>query len=455
MKKSLRILICAAFIALCAVSFAGAKTASSDAVSNVFFYAEDSAGKAALVTVMDLDELDINAHGQENGSSFMSLTIDRFPTVHYCEGIGYTLDELYQEAVNKAADEGIIQNVQELKFEGDNRIYLKSTDDKDYKENYDNYTYKELYGADRYYFPALYDAFMKYGKNYTKNEAVVNEIWESGIKMPAVVAVKSYGGRVTNLIEEGVFTSDVTGGELAGGLADRLDRLNVLRIIIPQTEDDMRNANSTTNNIRKWIYDMKLVTAGKSPIKSKGTVAAPSCRLELKGSTLTVTMSCATEGAVIYHSINGDRFTNTPQYKYTGPIVIENYSGDPVNIVMRAVKKGYDDKGAVSKVCSSKTAKAETLAVKSFKLTAPGGKKIKASWKKTSGASGYQIKTATDKNFTKNSKTYTVKSPVQTYTVKSLKAGKTYYGKIRTYKTIDGVKYYGSWSSVKKIKVKK
>lgn len=47
MKRSLRILICAAFIVLGAVSFAGAKTASSDAVSNVFFYAEDSAGKYA------------------------------------------------------------------------------------------------------------------------------------------------------------------------------------------------------------------------------------------------------------------------------------------------------------------------------------------------------------------------------------------------------------------------
>lgn len=455
MKKSLRILICSLVIVLGAVSFAGAKTASSDAVSNVFFYAEDSAGKSTLVTVMDLDELDINAHGQENGRNFTSLTIDRFPAIHYCEGIGYTLDELYQEAVNKAADEGIIKNVQKLKYEGDNRIYLKSTDDKDYKENYDNYTYKELYGVDRYYFPALYDAFMKYGRNYSKSEAVVNEIFESGVKMPAVVTTKSYGGRVTNLIEEGVFASDVTGAELAGGLSDRLDRLNVLRIIIPQTEEDMRNANSTTNNIRKWIYDMKLKTAGKSPIKSKGTVAAPTCRLALDGSRLTITMSCATKGAVIYHSVNGDRFTNTPQYEYTEPIVIEDYSGDPVNIVMHAVKKGYDDKGAVSKVCSSKTAKAEMLTVKSFKLTSAGSGRIKASWKKTSGASGYQIKTATDKGFTKNSKTCTVKSTVQKYTFKSLKKGTTCYSKIRTYKTIDGVKYYGKWSSTKKIKVKK
>lgn len=454
MKKSLRSLIFALAIVLGAASFAAAKTASSDAVSNVFFYAEDASGKNTLITVMDLDELDINAHGLDSGGSFMSLTIDRFPTIHYCEGIGYTLDELYQEAVNKATEENLIKNVQKLKFEGDNRIYLKSTDDRDYKENYDNYTYNELYGVDRYYFPALYDAFKKYGKSYTKSEAVVNDIWESGIKMPAAVTTRSYGGRVTNLIEEGVFDADVSGSELAGGLSDRLDRLNVLRLIIPQTKQDMIEGNSTTNNIRKWIYDMKLVPADKSPIKSKGTVAAPDCRLSLKGDTLTITMTCTTKDAVIYHSINGDRFTNTPQYEYTEPIVINNYSGNPVSIVMRAVKKGYADKGAVYKTCSSQTAKAQMLTVKRFKLSSAGSRKLKASWQKTSGATGYQVKIATNKAFTQNNKTYSLKSGTQKYTFKSLKKGKTYYSKIRTYKTIDGIKYYGKWSAVSKMKVK-
>ena len=39
-------------------------------------------------------------------------------------------------------------------------------------------------------------------------------------------------------------------------------------------------------------------------------------------------------------------------------------------------------------------------------------------------------------------------------TLKSLKAKKTYYVRVRTYKTVDGKKYYSDWSSKKSKKTK-
>jgi len=82
-------------------------------------------------------------------------------------------------------------------------------------------------------------------------------------------------------------------------------------------------------------------------------------------------------------------------------------------------------------------------------------KKMTLKWTKDSKASGYRIVYATNSKFTKGKKTVTVKS-YKTYkkTIKSLKSKKTYYVKVQAYKTVSGKKYYGSYSTVKKVKIK-
>ena len=55
----------------------------------------------------------------------------------------------------------------------------------------------------------------------------------------------------------------------------------------------------------------------------------------------------------------------------------------------------------------------------------------------------------------KYSKIKTVtKGNTVSYTKSDLKKNKTYYFKIRTYRTVDGKKVYSSYSSVKNIKIK-
>ncbi|WP_294823593.1 GH25 family lysozyme [uncultured Eubacterium sp.] len=81
-------------------------------------------------------------------------------------------------------------------------------------------------------------------------------------------------------------------------------------------------------------------------------------------------------------------------------------------------------------------------------------KKIKASWSKVSGASGYQVMWSTYKNFSKNYKTKSVKAKYSSKTVTTAQSKKTYYARVRAYKTINGKKVYSPWSSTKKVKTK-
>ncbi len=80
---------------------------------------------------------------------------------------------------------------------------------------------------------------------------------------------------------------------------------------------------------------------------------------------------------------------------------------------------------------------------------------ILVKWNKNASANGYQVQFATNKGFTKNKKTVTVKKAktVSTTWKKGTK-GKTYYVRVRTYKTVNGKKYYSIWSVVKKVKAK-
>jgi hypothetical protein len=88
------------------------------------------------------------------------------------------------------------------------------------------------------------------------------------------------------------------------------------------------------------------------------------------------------------------------------------------------------------------------------KLTA-GKKSITvAIIKKSTQVTGYQIQYSTSKKFT-NAKTKTISSYKTTkYTLKSLSSKKTYYVRVRTYKTVGKTKYYSGWSTYKYVKIK-
>ena len=91
--------------------------------------------------------------------------------------------------------------------------------------------------------------------------------------------------------------------------------------------------------------------------------------------------------------------------------------------------------------------------VKSFRAKA-GKKKLTLSWKKVSGAAGYQIQVSAKKGF-KRAKTISVSKSKRRYAKKGLKAKKKYYVRIRAYKTYldkngETKRAYGKWTGARK-----
>lgn len=100
--------------------------------------------------------------------------------------------------------------------------------------------------------------------------------------------------------------------------------------------------------------------------------------------------------------------------------------------------------------------KVTVTSLKTSKVTlkSTSSKKVKITWKKVSNCTGYIIYRSTKKGSGyKKIKTITSKSKVS-YTDTGLKKGKTYYYKIKTYKTVGTGKIYGKLTTAKKVKVK-
>lgn len=82
------------------------------------------------------------------------------------------------------------------------------------------------------------------------------------------------------------------------------------------------------------------------------------------------------------------------------------------------------------------------------------GRKLELKWKKNAKVTGYQVQYSDKIKFTGAKSKWISGSSKTKCNLTSLKK-KTYYVRIRTYKTVYGIKYYSAWSGAKKVVVKK
>ena len=153
---------------------------------------------------------------------------------------------------------------------------------------------------------------------------------------------------------------------------------------------------------------------------------------------------------------------------YTGKAITQNPT---VKLGSKTLKKGtdytvsYKNNKAVGKATVTIKGKGNYTGTisKTFKInpkkttlktaTSPKTKQLKVTYSKLSGVTGYQTVYSTSSKFTKAT-TKTASSKSTSKTISGLTKGKTYYVKVRTYKTVNGTKYYSGYSAVKKKKIK-
>lgn len=70
-------------------------------------------------------------------------------------------------------------------------------------------------------------------------------------------------------------------------------------------------------------------------------------------------------------------------------------------------------------------------------------------------ATGYEIQYAANSSFSKAKETVITSNKTDKVTVSKLSGNKKYYVRVRTYTTVNGIKYYGAWSAVKTVTTKK
>lgn len=112
----------------------------------------------------------------------------------------------------------------------------------------------------------------------------------------------------------------------------------------------------------------------------------------------------------------------------------------------------------ITAACNGKTAsymvKVVPKKVKIQKAIAKNGAKLTLKWKKDKTVNGYEIQVSYKKNSWKKAKKYTVKKARVVSKTLKLKAKKTAYVRIRSFKKTGGKKYYSPYT-VKKVKIKK
>ena len=160
-----------------------------------------------------------------------------------------------------------------------------------------------------------------------------------------------------------------------------------------------------------------------------GSAKKPSVTLKVKVNGKTKTLSKVSSSSSSGYTVSYKN--NTKIGKATVTITgTGNYTG-----TITKTFKIYPKKGTISSLKSS------------------AKKKMTVKWKTISGSvTKYQVRYRVKGTSKWTTKTYS--SSTKSKTITGLKSGKTYQVQVRAYKTVNGEKYCGSWSSTKTVKVK-
>ena len=157
--------------------------------------------------------------------------------------------------------------------------------------------------------------------------------------------------------------------------------------------------------------------------------------------------AAAKGGAKLSYKSNNKNVTVNSSGKVT---IAANYTGESAITITAAATKNY--KAAQKTVTLTVNPSGTSIT----KCTNIKTKKADIQWKKNGSATGYEVQYSTNKTFKSGVKTKSItNASTIKYTVVGLTSQKTYYVRVRAYKTVGKKKLYSSWSGIKTVKITK
>ena len=218
-----------------------------------------------------------------------------------------------------------------------------------------------------------------------------------------------------------------------------------------------------SNRALKWTSsNTKVATvnsSGKVTAKNGGTAVIKATAKD--GSGKSASCKITVPYKITYKLNKGKNNAKNPSTYYNQKVSLKNptrkgyvfkgwYADKNFRQRITTIKKGTKKNYTLYAKWQKVTVK--TTAISSCKNSKKG--QIALKYKKVSGAEGYEISYSTDKKFKKSVTKKTTKKT--SFALTKLKKGKTYYVRVRAYKTDStGKKVYGKYTSVKKVKITK
>ncbi len=215
----------------------------------------------------------------------------------------------------------------------------------------------------------------------------------------------------------------------------------------------------------KYTYKVRAVRSGCSSVESSALTAKYLAKT-------TITLTNTSSGVKLQWS----KVSGASGYYIYRKTASGSYS--KIKTVTSASTLSYTDKSIASKngttyiykivpyyknssatvLCSGVAATKTTVRLTGTTLrsvTSSAAKKMTVKWTKASKVTGYQLQYSTGKSFS-SKVTVTIKGASKvSRSISGLLANKKYYVRVRTYKTVNGTKYYSAWSSLTSVKTMK
>ena len=260
------------------------------------------------------------------------------------------------------------------------------------------------------------------------------------------------------------FSPQGSGGELVWSSDnERIVKVDQKGVITPVSTGETDIRVKTEENVSAVCHVVVKGTA--KDIFAAGTPAITTCKAS--GNSVFVAWNGyddAESYLVLRRKTGESKFTqvaSTKELSYTDTDVSQSgtyyYSVQAVSTKWGgAVKSSYDKNISVNikDTAPTPTPAAVTKPKTPTVTVTAGKKKAVVKWKKISNASGYFVYRATSKSGKYTAVSTIKKGSAVSYTNKKLTSKKTYYYKVRAYRTVNGKKVYSSYSKVKSVKVK-